>query len=244
MSTTLSKILYVDDENINLINFREALCDQFDILTAISGEEALTILEKEKDIALVVSDQRMPGIDGVTLLAKVRELLPYAERIITTAYTEPHDLIAAINNGHVYRYILKPWTEEDMQVTIPQAVQRYRYKQDIRELVDELNRKNLELEDKVSARTAELAKTNRTLTTKVKELERTRYELQTLRGILSICCYCKKMRNADNVWLPLEQYLLKHADILLSHGICPDCYPKVMKEMTEMTEMTKDEAVK
>ena len=75
MSTTLSKILYVDDENINLINFREALCDQFDILTAISGEEALTILEKEKDIALVVSDQRMPGIDGVTLLAKVREVL-------------------------------------------------------------------------------------------------------------------------------------------------------------------------
>lgn len=232
MTTNLSKILYVDDEEINLINFREALCDQFEVFTALSGEEALTILEKEKEIALVVSDQRMPGMNGVGLLAKAQELLPHAERIIITGYTDPHDIIAAINEGQVYRYILKPWTEEDLQITIPQAVERYRFKQHIRGLVEELNRKNLELEDRIRERTSELVKINQTLTAKVEELAQARYELQTLRGILSICSYCKKMRDTDETWVPLEQYLNKHGDILLSHGICPDCYTKMQKEIS------------
>jgi hypothetical protein len=63
------------------------------------------------------------------------------------------------------------------------------------------------------------------------ELERTKYELQTLQGILSICSYCKKMRDTDETWVTIEQYLLSHADVLLSHGICPDCYVKVLEEM-------------
>ena len=231
MNTVLSKVLYVDDEEINLINFREALCDKFRIFTALSGEEALAVLEKEKDIALVVSDQRMPGMKGVDLLARARELVPHAERIIITGYTDPQDIIAAINEGHVYRYILKPWTEEDLQVTITQAVERYRFKQDIRELAEELNRKNRELEDRVKDRTAELATTNQTLTAKVEELERTRYELKTLQGLLSICSYCKKMRDTDEAWVPIEHYLHRHADVLLTHGICPDCYAKVMKDL-------------
>jgi len=234
MKINLSKILYVDDEEFNLIIFRESLCDRFEIFTALSGEEALTILEKEKDIALVVSDQRMPGMSGVDLLAKVRELAPHAERIILTGYSDPHDIIAAINEGHVYRYILKPWTEEDMQVTIPQAVERHRLKKEIHGLVEELSQKNLELEDRVRKRTAELAKTNQTLTTRVAELAQTRYELLTLRGILTICSYCKKMRDANDAWLSIEQYLLSHADTLLSHGICPDCYTKQMEELEEL----------
>lgn len=231
MSTNQSKILYVDDEEINLTNFREELCDQFEIFTALSSEEALTILAKEKEIALVVSDQRMPGMDGVGLLAKARELVPHAERIIITGYTDPHDIIASINEGHVYRYILKPWTEEDMRVTIPQAVERYRLRRHIQGLVEELNRKNLELEDRIKERTEELAKTNQTLTARVEELARTRYELKTLRGILSICSYCKKMRDTDDTWIPLEDYLNNHGDILLSHGLCPDCFTKAMNDL-------------
>ena len=231
MIMNLSKILYVDDEEINLINFTVELSDHYEIFTALSGEAALAIMEKEKEIALVVSDQRMPGMSGVALLAKARVLLPYAERIIITGYTDPHDIISSINEGHVYRYILKPWTEEDMHVTIPQAVERYRFKRHIRELVEELNQKNLELEDRIKERTAELAQTNQTLTARVEELAQTRYELQTLRGILSICSYCKKMRDTDEVWVPIEHYLHSHADILLTHGICPDCYAQVMKDL-------------
>ncbi|MDD3815053.1 MAG: response regulator, partial [Desulfocapsaceae bacterium] len=68
MSEKMAKVLYVDDEEINLINFRESLCDEFEIFTALSGEEALALLEKEGEMALVVTDQRMPGIKGTDLL--------------------------------------------------------------------------------------------------------------------------------------------------------------------------------
>ena len=231
MNTVLSKVLYVDDEEINLINFREALSDKFEIFTALSGEEAMTVLEKEKELALVVSDQRMPGMKGVDLLAKARELAPNAERIIITGYTDPQDIIAAINEGHVYRYILKPWTEDDLQVTITHAVERHHLKRHNQALLEELNRKNLELEDRVRERTTELAMANQTLTAKVEELERTKYELKTLQGFLSICSYCKKMRDTDESWVPIEHYLHRHADVLLTHGICPECYTKIMKEL-------------
>jgi len=242
MNTVLSKVLYVDDEEINLSNFREALCDQFEIFTALSGEEALAVLEQEKDMALVVSDQRMPGMKGVDLLTRARELAPHAERIIITGYTDPQDIIGAINEGHVYRYILKPWTEEDLQVTITQAVERHHLKRHNRELLEELERKNRELEDLVSQRTAELAAINETLTSKVEELERTRYELKTLQGLLAICSYCKKIRDSDDAWVPVEEYLHRHADIMLTHGICPPCYAQVMKDLpAEVAQVLRQE---
>lgn len=231
MNQKMSKVLYVDDEEINLINFREALCDKFEIFTALSGDEALAVLEKETDMALVASDQRMPGMKGADLLAKTRELAPHAERIIITGYTDPQDIIAAINQGHVYRYILKPWAEDDLLITVTLAVERYHLKQRNRELIEELNQHNMELQDRVRERTAELAMINQTLITKIEELERTQYELKTLRGLLAICSYCKKTRDNNGTWVTIEEYLSRHADILLTHGICPDCYQKVMKEL-------------
>jgi response regulator RpfG family c-di-GMP phosphodiesterase len=242
MNTILSKILYVDDEEINLINFREALRDEFEIFTALSGEAALTIMAQEADIALVVSDQRMPGMKGVDLLARARELTPNAERVIITGYTDSQDIIAAINQGHVYRYILKPWTEDDLRVTITHAVERYHLKKHNQELVEELNQKNLELEDRVMERTAELATTNQTLIAKVDELEQAKYELKALRGLLSICSYCKKMRDTDKTWVSIEHYLHRHADVLLTHGICPECYAKVMKDLpSQMANFLNEE---
>jgi len=231
MNKEQSKILYVDDEEINLINFREALCDTYEILTALSGEAALEILEREKDLALVVSDQRMPGMQGVGLLSKARELVPHAERIIITGYTDPQDIIAAINEGQVFHYILKPWSEDDLFITIAHAVERHHLKRQNRELMEALNQNNLELQDRVRERTAELAMINQTLIAKIEELEQTQYELKTLRGLLTICGYCKKTRNSDGDWVTIEHYLNTHADLLLSHGICPDCYQKVMSDL-------------
>jgi response regulator RpfG family c-di-GMP phosphodiesterase len=229
MSEKLSKVLYVDDEEINLINFKEVLRDDFEIFTAISGEEALAILGREEDMALLVTDQRMPGMKGTELLARSRELAPNAERIIITGYTDPQDIITAINDGHVYHYILKPWSEEDLRITITHAVERFQLKKLNRALMEELTRKNLELEERVVERTNELTATNKTLAERIEELERTKYELKTLQGLLSICCYCKKLRDKDNNWIELAEYLHKYSDVLLSHGICPECYEKEVK---------------
>jgi response regulator RpfG family c-di-GMP phosphodiesterase len=242
MSEKRGKVLYVDDEEINLINFRESLCDEFEIFTAISGEEALKLLEKEGEMALVVTDQRMPGIKGTDLLAMIREIMPRSERIIITGYTDPLDIIAAINEGHVYRYIVKPWNVDELRITMRQGVERYQLIQCNQELVAELHRKNLELEDKVTERTAELATTNQTLTARVEELERTKYELKTLRGLLAICSYCKKTRDSNNTWISIEEYLSRHADILLTHGICPDCYTQVMKDLPDQIKQILDKA--
>lgn len=233
MSKMLGKVLYVDDEEINLFNFREALSDQFEVFTALSGQEALRVLGREREMALVVTDQRMPGMKGTDLLAKTRELAPLAERIIITGYTDPQDIISAINQGQVYRYILKPWNADELRITISQAVERYHLLQHNRELMEALRQKNLELEDRVKERTAELAQANQTLTEQLAELERTKFELKTLQGLLSICSYCKKIRDDNNTWVQMEEYLRINSDMMFSHGICPDCLQGVMRELDQ-----------
>jgi DNA-binding NtrC family response regulator len=136
MSTKKGRVLYVDDEEINLINFRETLCDEFEIFTAGSGQEALALLTREGEMALVVSDQRMPGMSGIELLVQVREAYPETIRMIISAYTEIHELIEAINKAEVYRYFVKPWQEESLRLTIGNAVGTYALGQEIKGFVE------------------------------------------------------------------------------------------------------------
>lgn len=135
MDKKKGRVLYVDDEEINLINFRETLRDDFEIFTAGSGQAALALLEREGEMALVVSDQRMPGMSGIELLAEIREAYPDTIRMIISAYTEVHELIEAINKAEVYRYFVKPWTEDQLRLTIGNAVGTYALGQEIKELV-------------------------------------------------------------------------------------------------------------
>ncbi|MFA7346238.1 MAG: response regulator [Desulfurivibrionaceae bacterium] len=137
MSTKKGRVLYVDDEEINLINFRETLCDDFDIFTAGSGKEALALLAQEGEMALVVSDQRMPGMSGIELLTEIRATYPDTIRMIISAYTEIHELIEAINKAEVYRYFVKPWKEDQLRLTIGNAVGTYALGQEIKQFVEQ-----------------------------------------------------------------------------------------------------------
>lgn len=138
------RVLYVDDEEINLINFRETLCDDFEIFIAGSGKEALALLEREGEMALVVSDQRMPEMTGIELLSKVREAYPDTIRMIISAYTEIHELIDAINKAEVYRYFVKPWKEDQLRLTVGNAVGTYALGQEIKGFVDRGRREMVE----------------------------------------------------------------------------------------------------
>ncbi|MEJ2034379.1 MAG: response regulator [Deltaproteobacteria bacterium] len=140
------KILYVDDEKINLTNFKSAFGKEYEIITAETGGEALKIFKKEGDIAMIVSDQRMPGMTGVELLEKIYKLDSDPVRMILTAYKDIEDILGAINQGHVFRYILKPWEDKEVRPILKQAGDFYLLTKENNRLVDELKTKNKELE--------------------------------------------------------------------------------------------------
>jgi len=117
-------ILVVDDEQDNLDAFRFNFKKTFDILTANSGAEALAILA-EKDVAVIVTDQRMPKMTGVELLREVRAKTPETVGIILTAFTDVDVLVEAINLGQVYRYITKPWDAKEVRGVLQYALERY-----------------------------------------------------------------------------------------------------------------------
>ncbi len=116
------KLLFVDDEQPILDSFVYSFHKKYQIFTAKSGNEALDIYSQHPDIALILSDQRMPGMSGVELLSRLHMINPDSIRIIVTGYTEFNDIMDAINRGHIFQYILKPWEEPQMKLAIERGV--------------------------------------------------------------------------------------------------------------------------
>ena len=138
------RILAVDDEAGNLAVIEDLLEDDYEVTTTDSPEAALGLLDVN-EYDLVLSDQRMPGITGVQLLSHVRERTPDTVRVIVSAYSDSTELMAAINSGQVYRYVLKPWDPLDLESVVKQGLE-YRYQTlAIRSLVDTLQSRNTEL---------------------------------------------------------------------------------------------------
>ena len=130
-------ILVVDDEVDNLDAFRFNFKRVFQILTAESGDEALQLL-KEHDVAVIVSDQRMPKMTGLEFLREARKLRPDATGIILTAYTDTDVLIEAINLGQVYRYITKPWDSKEVKGVLTQSIERFHLRRENQRLEEQL----------------------------------------------------------------------------------------------------------
>lgn len=130
-------ILYVDDEAANLRVFELTFRRDFSVLTAQSAEEGMRLLN-DNPVAVVLSDQKMPGMTGVEFLSRVRELDDQAVRILVTAYGDAETLGAAINDGRIYRYVAKPWDPDQMALTLRRAIERYALDRERGALVDEL----------------------------------------------------------------------------------------------------------
>jgi DNA-binding NtrC family response regulator len=118
------KILIVDDEASNLRALERLFRTEYDVLTAGSGADALSLLEHH-DMALLIADQRMPEMSGVELMRRTARLRPHMVRILLTGYTDVDSLIEAINSGHVYKYITKPWGNDDLLLTVARALEHY-----------------------------------------------------------------------------------------------------------------------
>lgn len=131
-------VLFVDDEEKARKYFRMAFARDFRVLTAESVNEALAILEREgDDIAVVITDQRMPGQQGVDLLRRVRSDWPGVVRMLTTAYSDLDDAIAAVNRGEILRYITKPWDLEQLRAELHHGLEFYQLRRERDLLVQE-----------------------------------------------------------------------------------------------------------
>ena len=118
------KIIVVDDEPANLRVLERLFRRDYEVLTAESGEEALRLLGQH-DAALLITDQRMPGMTGVELLKRTAAIRPHMVRIILTGYTDVETLVEAINSGLVYKYVTKPWSNEELRLTVGRALEHY-----------------------------------------------------------------------------------------------------------------------
>jgi two-component system probable response regulator PhcQ len=118
------KILYIDDEAMALKYFERLVSPMAPVLTALSVEEGKVLLDQRAgEIAVLVSDQRMPGAHGNELLRYAREHHPSVVRMLTTAYSELGEAIEAINSGEIYRYITKPWDLESLRADLKNALE-------------------------------------------------------------------------------------------------------------------------
>lgn len=164
------RILIVDDEPDNLLVLKGILGQEYDVVTAADGAEALKLLESDENpekISLIITDQRMPNLSGVEFLERSIAVVPSAIKIILSAYTDVDVIIDGINKGHIYHFITKPYERGDILLTVKRALETHELEQENRRLVVELKVANEKLEEN-----------NQLLEARVKE--RTRQLEQTL----------------------------------------------------------------
>jgi DNA-binding NtrC family response regulator len=119
------KMLVVDDEPHILESLTQLFDTEFHVLTASDGQTALMLLQHHPDVAIVISDQRMPGMKGVELLRHVKQLVPHSMRILLTGYADLEAVLDSVNVGEVFRYVRKPWVPETLRSIVALAMATY-----------------------------------------------------------------------------------------------------------------------
>jgi len=138
-------ILYIDDEPENLIGFKYTFREDFTIFLANSAREGFKAL-KENNIKIIVCDQRMPEMTGVEFFEKTALEYPDIVRILLTGYTNIQDIINAINKGQIYRYLSKPWNNDELKLAIENGLKLYNLQEENKILIEELQKMNKQLE--------------------------------------------------------------------------------------------------
>jgi len=171
-------LLFVDDEK-NILSALRRVFDEtdYEILTAEDGRQGLRLM-KDHDVSLILSDYRMPGLNGIEFLKQAREISPFATRMILTGYADMDVILSAINEGNVFKFILKPWEEANLKLEIQKGLEYFSMKKQQDELVktvEEQNRRlkewNVTLEKKVDEKTKEIKEMNNILKQNIRELE-------------------------------------------------------------------------
>jgi FixJ family two-component response regulator len=140
------RILIVDDEEAILETMSFTFMDLYEVFTSTDARAALDILDESAPIACVITDQRMPGMTGVEFLAEASKRHPETVRIMLTGFADADATIQAINDGHVYAYVNKPWEPDELKQTVKRAVEHNNLAAENSRLVSELRSTNFFLE--------------------------------------------------------------------------------------------------
>jgi DNA-binding NtrC family response regulator len=138
-------VLYVDDEVNNLNSFKAAFRRDFNIYTASSAKEGRKILDNN-EIGVIITDQRMPGMTGIEFLESIIAIYPDTIRILLTGFSDINAVMDAINRGQVYKYLVKPWQNDELKMYIENALEIYNLRKENKELSHKLELANLEIE--------------------------------------------------------------------------------------------------
>ena len=179
LSNEPARLLLVDDEPSILSSLRRLLRPTgYLVLTAESGAAGLAMLEREP-VDLVISDMRMPEMDGAHFLEQVRQRWPDTMRLLLTGYSDINSTVDAINRGEIYRYIAKPWDDSELLLTLREALEQRRLVAENKRLLaltqrqnEQLQELNEGLERKVAQRTVELEQVNGFLNLANQQLKR------------------------------------------------------------------------
>jgi CheY-like chemotaxis protein len=144
-ASPLPRVLVVDDEEAILETMTFTFEGDYEVYTSTDARRALEILDEKAPIAVVLTDQRMPNMSGVEFLAEVCQRHPNTVRMILTGFADMDAIIDAINDGHVYAYITKPWEPDGLKQVMKQAVERYQLKIENERLLTDLKRANVYL---------------------------------------------------------------------------------------------------
>lgn len=194
-------ILIVDDveENLRVLEAFLSRAGHKDIPKASSAREAYQLLEEHESIDLILLDIMMPEISGIDACRKIKadERLKDIPVIMVTARDDMESLEAAFSAGAM-DYVVKPLRKIELLARVNSAIR-------LKREMDERKKREHDLEEQKNALQAALN------------------EIKVLRGFLPICAHCKKIRDVQGFWHQLEAYIMSHADVRFSHGICESC---------------------
>ena len=140
-----SCILLVDDEQNVLSALKRELADEpYEIFTALNGEEALNLVSA-RNFKIIISDERMPGMDGASFLAAAKEISPSSVRMMLTGHASIDATMRAVNDGEIYRFFTKPWNSLELKQAIKSAIERYDLEDENRRLLKLVKRQTQEL---------------------------------------------------------------------------------------------------
>jgi YesN/AraC family two-component response regulator len=195
------QLLVVDDEKDITRYLVQLLEDEgMKALPAYSGQDALQIVKK-MPIDILITDIRMPEMDGIELIRKTGELNPNIQTFVLTGHGDIDTAIEAMQQGAL-NYLRKPVNFDELLITIKRGF----------ELIS--------LRETLEKKTYDLIKTNR-------ELKQALSEIKQLSSFLPICSSCKKIRDDDGYWNRIESYIETHTDSVFTHSICPQCSEKL-----------------